>query len=275
MIEIPESYNLAKQLNEMIKGKIIHNVYANQSPHKFAWFNGDPADYHLILSEKTIDEAVNYAGMVEIKAQNTNIVLSDGVNFRYCCEGDKIPKKHQLHIEFDDYSSLVCSVQMYGGIWAFVDGNYDNDYYLGSKQKPSPLSNDFDEEYFINLIDDKIISKSIKAFLATQQRIPGLGNGVLQDILFNAKINPKRKLNTLGDEELENVYNSIKSTLMQMTIQGGRDTEKVLFRVKCGYKTILSRNTYKDPCIVCGSELLKQAYLGGSVYYCSECQSEI
>lgn|GEM_PF-2077218 len=30
-----------------------------------------------------------------------------------------------------------------------------------------------------------------KAFLATEQRIPGLGNGVLQDILWTARIHPK------------------------------------------------------------------------------------
>jgi len=33
MIEIPEAHVLAEQLNDTIKGKTIHNVIANQSPH--------------------------------------------------------------------------------------------------------------------------------------------------------------------------------------------------------------------------------------------------
>ena len=64
--------------------------------------------------------------------------------------------------------------------------------------------------------------------MATEQRIPGLGNGVLQDILFKSHIHPKRKLATLGDAELGRMYSSVKSTLRDMADRGGRDTEKDL-----------------------------------------------
>jgi len=43
MIEIPEAAVLAKQLNQTITGKHIQNVVAAHSPHKFAWYAGDPA----------------------------------------------------------------------------------------------------------------------------------------------------------------------------------------------------------------------------------------
>ena len=33
---------------------------------------------------------------------------------------------------------------------------------------------------------------SVKALLATEQRIPGLGNGVLQDILHKTGVHPRR-----------------------------------------------------------------------------------
>lgn len=54
---------------------------------------------------------------------------------------------------------------------------------------------------------------SVKVLLATEQRIPGLGNGVLQDILFNAKINPKREINSLTDIDKSALLQSIKMTL--------------------------------------------------------------
>jgi formamidopyrimidine-DNA glycosylase len=41
----------------------------------------------------------------------------------------------------------------------------------------------------------------------------GLGNGVLQDILFNAGINPKRKMGTLTETEIDGLYRSIIDTL--------------------------------------------------------------
>jgi formamidopyrimidine-DNA glycosylase len=108
--------------------------------------------------------------------------------------------------------------------------------------------------------------------LATEQRIPGLGNGVLQDILFNAKVHPKRKLKDISDYEINNIYKSIIKTIKDMDTKGGRDTEKNLFGEPGGYKTILSKNTVGKPCTVCGTLIKKEAYMGGSIYYCPECQ---
>lgn len=56
-----------------------------------------------------------------------------------------------------------------------------------ARSKPDPLSDDFSEEYFHRLYGEQDGKLSVKAFLATKQRIPGLGNGVLQDILFHAR----------------------------------------------------------------------------------------
>ena len=54
--------------------------------------------------------------------------------------------------------------------------------------------------------------------------------------------------------------------------QGGRDTEKDLLGNAGGYRTLMSRNTLGRGCPVCGQEVVKEAYLGGTVYYCPVCQ---
>lgn len=111
-----------------------------------------------------------------------------------------------------------------------------------------------------------------KAFLATEQRIPGLSNAVLQDILWTARIHPKRKVSTLSEEELHTLFNSVKSVLKEMTMQGGRDTELDLFGNPGRYKTVLSRNTIGRPCPACGTLIKKESYLGRSMYYREGCQ---
>lgn len=273
MIEIPESNTLSRQLMQTVRGKTILNVTANQSPHKFTWYFGDPADYHSLLAGKKIDKAIANAGQVEIWAEDCRILLQDGVNLRYFAPGEELPQKHQLKMEFDDFSALVGVVQMYGGISAFPDGANDNPYYLVAKEKPTPLSDEFDEHYFETLLAAANLSKlSAKAFLATEQRIPGLGNGVLQDILWQAKVHPKRKMASLTDSELSGMFHAVKSTLFEMTLNGGRDTERDLFGCPGGYKTILSKNTLGKPCPLCGGVIHKEAYLGGSVYVCPQCQ---
>ena len=60
-----------------------------------------------------------------------------------------------------------------------------------------------------------------------------------------------------------------------MVMQGGRDVEKDLFGCTGGYKTKLSQKTYKEPCLICGGDIIKKAYMGGSIYYCEGCQVEV
>lgn len=274
MIELPEALTLAGQINDTICGKRISKVIAAHSPHKFAWYHGDPQNYHTLLAGKTIDRADGYGGMVEIKAGNAVMLFGDGVGLRFHDKNETRPQKHQLLMEFDDSSALNASVQMYGGLWCFNDGEFDNPYYKIAKEKPSPFSDEFNAAYFDRLISLPDIQKySAKAFLATEQRIPGLGNGVLQDILWKAGIHPKRKINTLSDEDKKLLFNTVKSLLSEMRKLGGRDTEKDLFGNNGRYRTMMSKNSAGLPCMVCGGYIKKESYMGGSVYYCENCQT--
>lgn len=272
MLEIPESNTLAMQLNETVRGKTIRYVEANKSPHKFAWYSGNPEDYDSFLSGKKIGSSYARGGMVEIEAEDYRILFSDGVLAKYYEDYGKAPKKHQLYIEFTDDSALVATIQMYGGLNAYKEGENDNPYYLGACAKPSPLSDDFTYDYFCSLYTDSLAGKSIKAFIATQQRMPGVGNGVLQDILFQSGNHPRRKMNTLSEEELHNLYMTIKSVLAEMTEKGGRDTEKDLFGNPGRYISYLSKKTYATPCTKCGYEIRRESFLGGNVYFCEHCQ---
>jgi len=273
MIELPEALNIAGQINDTIHGKRVASVIAVQTPHKLAWYYGEPQKYSVLLVGRTIGKANAYGGLVEIRAENANILLGDGAGIRFHRKNEPRPAKHQLLIEFDDHSAISISIQMYGGIGAFLEGELDNPYYRVAKEKPSPLSSTFDKVYFGRIVSAQEVQKlSLKALLATEQRIPGLGNGILQDILFNAKMHPKKKVNTLAETDKEVLFNSLKTTISAMAAKGGRDTELDLFGRPGGYKTILCKNTVNKPCPVCGTIIQKEAYMGGSVYYCEKCQ---
>jgi len=169
---------------------------------------------------------------------------------------------------------MCATVAMYGGLSCFPQGANDNPYYLASRQKTSPLSEAFTQDYFFSLFVPDTEKYSLKAFLATEQRIPGIGNGVLQDILFKAQLHPKRKVSTLTTKDKESLFHAAKLTLKEMAALGGRDTEKDLFGNPGGYQTRMSKNTVGQPCQVCGSLVIKQAYMGGSIYFCPGCQKE-
>lgn len=271
MIELPEAITLGRQINETLCGRTITDVFNSNSPHRFTFFYGDPLTYNELLTGKKILSAEGCGIFVDIiLGDDIRISLNDGVNFHYSKDASKIPAKYQLLLTFDDESFLALTVAMYGMI-AVYQGEFHNKYYSKSLNSVSPMSELFDKTYFENLINKETKNISVKALLATEQRIPGIGNGVLQDILFQALINPKRKILTLTDQDKINILQSIKSTLRAMTEAGGRDTEKTLYGAG-GYKTLMSKNTYRDPCPRCNGSIVKENYMGGTVYYCTNCQ---
>jgi formamidopyrimidine-DNA glycosylase len=274
MLEIPESKTAGLQANEHLTGKRIVQVLNATNPHKFAWFNGDPEAYHQLLAGRQVLSARGHGMFIDVCCDSdTFITVGDGTNMRYYPPLEACPPKYQMALVLDNGACVVFTVAMYGGIWAY-HGVFDNRYHQGSLAAISPLDAAFDEQMFENIFRNVTKDISMKALLATEQRIPGLGNGVLQDILFNGGIHPKRKKSTLSDFEKGELFHSLKTTLRQMTDAGGRDTEKDFLGRNGGYKTILSKNTLKNPCPNCGGNIVKEAYLGGAVYYCPVCQKK-
>lgn len=274
MIELPEALVLSEQLNNEIGGKIIVNAVAGRHPHKFAWFSGAPEDYCEKLTGRKIINIYPKSSRIFIELDDgMALVFGEGTRIRRLAPGVKRPIKHQLLIDFMDDSSIIVTIQMYGFILLENIKSITNKYVVSSMENPSPYSEDFNKEYFDKLLDEcKGSNLSTKAFLATEQRIPGLGNGVLQDILFNARLHPRLKLKDFNDEDADNLYNSIKITLDEMGDKGGRDTEKDLYGSPGAYKSIMSKYTVGTPCPSCGELIEKQSYMGGSIYVCPSCQ---
>lgn len=273
MLEIPESLNIAGQMNETIQGKRILEAEAAHTPHSFAWYSGEPAFYSRVMEGREAGASKGIGCMIEMSLGDYSFIAGDGANIRYLAPGEKLPEKYQLRVTFEDGSHIVCTVQMYGAMFLVQPDKYDNPYYLAAKNKPLPNTDDFTYEYFRRLFENLSGTLSMKAFLATEQRIPGLGNGVLQDILLEAGLHPKRKIGGLTEAGRRRIFEAVQGTLEKMTAQGGRNTEKDFFGKQGGYQTMLSKKTVGKPCPYCGSLIQKTSYLGGTIYFCPMCQA--
>ena len=92
MIEIPEAEGLAKQFNQTIAGKVVAQVIAGLSPHKFAWYHGNPKAYDALLRRKTIGTAITRGGMLEIEAGDAVFLFTDGVVLRFHAKNEQRPQ---------------------------------------------------------------------------------------------------------------------------------------------------------------------------------------
>ena len=268
MIEYPEALVLSHQLKQRYLNQTILDVEVNAFPHKMAWFNAEPKDYKDILLVREFRECIAYGSFVELRGVDCHLVFHEGIQLR---DVKEVPSdvKHQLKLVFKDHI-LLASIKMYGGIYCFKN-TFDNVYRNRALSVPGLFDDGFDQAYWRTLIEQSSKKLSLKAFLATEQRIPGLGNGLVQDILFKAKLHPKRKLETLSELELEALFIVLREQTQTIVDLGGRDTE-VLLNGLGGYPSIMSNKAFDQSCPVCGSDKVKENYLGGSIYFCPYCQ---
>ncbi|MCW5943690.1 MAG: hypothetical protein KIS66_15775 [Fimbriimonadaceae bacterium] len=274
MVELPEASCVAAQLRSVSLGHEIRDVVAGHTPHRWAWFSGDPGDYPQRLVGRSVQEVVGWGGFVVVLLSGgTRLLFGEGTRLRWLPPGRPAPDKHQLWARLGDGSQLVASIQMYGFLQVEDQGEVSSAYALAARDKPSPLTGAFDPGYFASLFPGPGGPElSVKALLATEQRIPGFGNGVLQDVLFEARLHPRRLASSLSEDERGRLYRSVRTTLAEMAAAGGRHTEIDLFGQRGGYPTRASARTVGTPCPRCGQPIVKEAYLGGSVYTCPVCQ---
>lgn len=76
-----------------------------------------------------------------------------------------------------------------------------------------PLSSAFTFIAFKKCLQNK--SQQIKPFLLNQRYIAGLGNIYVDEALWEAKIHPLRRVNTLNDQDIKNLYKAIPKVLEQ------------------------------------------------------------
>ncbi len=58
MIEAPEARYLSEQLNRTVRGKKITDVFAQYTPHKFAWFYATRKSIPNVLPEKQLMKSI-------------------------------------------------------------------------------------------------------------------------------------------------------------------------------------------------------------------------
>jgi formamidopyrimidine-DNA glycosylase len=115
--------------------------------------------------------------------------------------------------------------------------------------------------------------RSVKGLLTQDQIIPGLGNAIAQDIMYEAHLHPRHPIDDLNPGQRQVLYDAIQDTVREVIAQGGRYDEVDLFNRPGGYVRLMDKNSAGHPCPECGTEIEKMQYLGGACYFCPNCQN--
>ena len=275
MIELPEAATIARQMTETLRGKRVATATRGNSPHKFAFYTRSPEEYASLLAGGTMGEAREYGSclVAEVDPYLALVLGGGGERILYHEDGSTLPKKHQLLLQFADDTYLSVSVQGWGSVKLLRRDEIAADPYLGP-ERVSPLEPAFTGDYFQSLFAQlpEGDGRAIKFFFISEPGIWGVGNGYLQDILYRARVHPRRKaLETTADERTA-LYQATVDILRSATDLGGRDTERDLFNQAGGYVRLMDRRTAGQPCPACKTPVEKISFLGGACYLCPRCQ---
>jgi formamidopyrimidine-DNA glycosylase len=277
MIELPEAITIASQIDAELHGRQISSGLRGQSPHKFA-FTGRHSDeeFDAIAKDKRVGRARADGNVILVDIE-PGYVLSlgcGGERILYHTNEKTLPKRHQLLMHFHDGTALSVTISGWGEL-RLLEASELADHPHIRKDAVSPLSAAFTFDYFDRLFEKLPDGRRVSAkyFLISDPGVWGIGNGCIQDILYRAKIHPKRQMTELTDQERRTLYAATRQTLKEMVELGGRDGEKDLYNQFGRYPCLLHSRTVGHPCPECGTPIEKSQYLGGSVYFCPTCQA--
>jgi formamidopyrimidine-DNA glycosylase len=137
------------------------------------------------------------------------------------------------------------------------------------------LSPSFTLEYFKKCIRGS--KKPIKPLLLEQNKITGIGNIYDNDCLWEARIHPARKANSLTEAELERLYEAIKKTInegIQYKGSSAKDEMYVLPNSEKGSYQDHFKTYHQNgkPCPRDGAIIKRIELAGRGTFFCPQCQ---
>jgi formamidopyrimidine-DNA glycosylase len=135
------------------------------------------------------------------------------------------------------------------------------------------ISSDFTPAHFAELLARS--RRPLKEFLLDQSRVAGIGNIYSCESLWHAKLDPRRRANSLNLTEARRLHKAIVSVLaraLECCLHPPPDFRNPEWWFQ-GLETILRvYDREGKPCRRCGNEIKRLARGGRSTYFCAHCQ---
>jgi len=135
------------------------------------------------------------------------------------------------------------------------------------------LSRDFTSGRFAELLSGS--KRPLKDFLLDQSRVTGIGNMYSSESLWHARLDPRRRANTLKPDQARRLHKAIVSVLaraLECCLHPAPDFRDPEWWFQ-GLETILRvYGREGKPCRRCGEPIQRIAQGGRSTYCCKRCQ---
>jgi formamidopyrimidine-DNA glycosylase len=266
MPELPEITARAREMKQALLGKTITNIEVLQPKC-------------LNVPQETFSEALKGTQWLDVAHRGKWLFVETTQGWLLLNMGmggelllvtrDTLPEKYRLIFDFNDHTCLAVNFWWFGYAHFVPPGELDS-HSMTTKLGPNALA--------LTPDDLRVMLKGrrgrIKSFLLNQERIAGIGNAYIHDILFLARLHPLRPINTLTDAEIDALTKAIHAGLQPAIDKGGAFYEMNLYGQKGNFTMDDILIGYKEgqPCPVCGTSIEKVKTGSTSSFICSSCQ---
>ncbi len=186
-----------------------------------------------------------------------------------CSAAEEKHTRFILHLDNDKKIYFINPRRL--GTAEFVQDGFP--YELGVE----PLSGEFTAEKLHELVASS--RAPVKPLLMDQKKIAGLGNIYSSEALWRVKIDPRRKANTLSENEVGRLHRAIRSVLREAIDKMGTTFGYTVSDYKDAYgdygkfqSMLAVYGRAGEKCPRCGEEIVRIVQAGRSTYFCPGCQ---
>jgi len=264
MPELPEIANRSREMREHLVGRTITGCEVLQPKC-------------LNVSKRTFSRRVKGARFEDVTYRGKWIVAEMSRGFLLINLGmggdlllvpsDELPEKRRVTFHLDDDRSLAVN------FWWFGHTHYAatlDEHAPSAKLGPGAL--EVTKRQFRGLVRGR--RGGVKSFLLNQERLAGIGNAYVHDILFLAGLHPLRTLDSFSDEEVDRLWKAIRDGLRPALKKGGAFYEKDLFGRPGRFSIDDLLVAYREgkPCPTCGTAVEKLRTGSTASFICPACQ---
>ncbi|MEM7288123.1 MAG: DNA-formamidopyrimidine glycosylase family protein [Actinomycetota bacterium] len=118
-------------------------------------------------------------------------------------------------------------------------------------------------------------NRTLKRALTNPRTFSGIGNAYSDEILLHAKLSPVKRTQQLKEDEIDRLYESVRSTLNDwVELLRAETGEGWPAKVTAFRPEMVVHGKFREPCSVCGTEVQRIAYAENEVNYCPQCQTD-
>lgn len=277
-IELPEARIIAEQLGRVlpdvrVAGHTLRNAARMQV---IGFINRDEAAF-VALKGAAVQEVTSRGNTVLVRFDNDHTLLiapEYGGEVRFHPPHAAVAGRHQFRLDFADGSALTVWIKSMGGVTALAPEELEHNYMYLRDFDPTrldPAAPNFTLDAFAGVLAG--VNRAMKSVLVGKDAVlVGLSNATFQDVLFRARLHPKRRAADLDGDECRRLYEAIVLVIAERLRLGGKVGFVDVQGRPGGYEPAMGPHLKAAPCPGCGGEVAKLALGGGEVWYCPRCQ---